>query len=118
MKISKDNSEHYNWGANCSGWHFVSSKNLSVIEELMPPNTSEVKHYHNHAEQFFYIINGAATFEVENEIFEINKGEGIHITPEKKHRIKNNTLEDLEFIVISQPTTRGDRINEPFIEKK
>ncbi len=114
MKTSKKNSEHYYWGNNCSGWHLVKSKNLSVIEELMPAETSEQKHYHNFSEQYFYILNGTATFEIENEIFEVNKWEGIHIYPQVVHCIRNKKSADLEFLVISQPTSRGDRINEPF----
>jgi mannose-6-phosphate isomerase-like protein (cupin superfamily) len=118
MKTSKKNSEHYNWGNNCSGWHLVKSENLSVIEELMPPNTSEQKHYHNFSEQYFYILNGTATFEIENEILQVNKGEGIHIYPQVTHTIQNKTSINLEFIVISQPNTKGDRINESFEKKQ
>lgn len=117
MKISKENSEHYYWGDKCSGWHLVKSDNLSIIEELMFPNTKEEKHYHNFSEQFFQILNGTATFEIGNQVIEVEKGKGIHILPEIIHRIRNDKSENLEFIVISQPTTRGDRINEPF-EKK
>lgn len=116
MKISKENCEHYNWGDNCSGWYLVKSENLTVIEELMPSNTQEKKHYHNFSEQYFHILNGKATFEIENDIIEIEKGKGIHILPKTKHKIRNDQSENLEFIVISQPTTRGDRYDEPFKE--
>lgn len=109
MITSKDNSEHYNWGNNCSGWHLVKSKELSIIEELMPPNTKETKHYHKNAEQFFRILKGKAIFELEDKTIEVRAGEGIHILPKVKHRIRNDQSTDLEFIVISQPTTRGDR---------
>ncbi len=112
--ISKENSELYYWGDKCIGWHLVKSKNLSIIEELMPPNTKEEKHYHNFSEQFFQILNGTATFEIAGQTIEVEKGKGIHILPKIKHQIRNNTSENLEFIVISSPTTRGDRINEPF----
>lgn len=118
MKKSRENSEHYKWGNNCSGWYLVKSENLSVIEELMPANTSEQKHYHNFSEQYFYILKGTATFEIEKEIVEVNKGEGIHIYPQVVHQIKNKKSGDLEFIVISQPTTGEDRINEPFEKKE
>lgn len=118
MKKSKENGEHYNWGNNCSGWHLVKSRGLSVIEELMPANTSEDKHYHNFSEQYFYILKGTATFEIENTIVEVHKGEGVHIRPQVLHRIRNNESTDLEFLVISQPTTSGDRINEPFEKKE
>lgn len=109
MKKSKTNSEHYNWGNNCSGWHLVQTSSLSVIEELMPPNTQEQLHYHEFAQQFFRILNGKATFEIEEEVIEVETGNGIHIPPKAKHRIRNDQKENLEFLVISEPTTRGDR---------
>ena len=109
MIKSKENCEHYKWGNNCNGWHLVKTPNLSVIEELMPPNTQEKRHYHENSQQFFRILKGKATFEIEDKIFEIEKGNGIHILPKTKHKISNNQSENLEFIVISEPTTRGDR---------
>lgn len=111
MILSKQNTKHYFWGEKCSGWHFVQSQDLHIIEELMPPNTSETKHYHNIAQQFFYILKGVATFEIEAETYEIKEREGVHILPNIRHQIKNITNQNLEFLVISQPTTRGDRIH-------
>jgi len=43
----------------------------------MPPNTSEALHYHQKAQQFFYILLGPATFEMEDEIFEVKSTEGL-----------------------------------------
>lgn len=112
MKKSKENSEHYNWGDNCSGWHLVKSQSLSVIEELMSPNTQEIKHYHKLSQQFFRILKGKAIFEIEDKLIEVDQGNGIHILAKTKHRIRNEHSENLEFIVISEPTTRGDRYDE------
>jgi len=113
MKKSRENSEQYSWGDSCSGWHLVKSKSLSVIEEMMPPNTEEKKHYHNYSQQFFRILSGTATFEIKNDIIHVERGNGIHIPPKIKHRIRNVQSENLEFIVISEPATRGDRYDEP-----
>lgn len=112
MKKTKENSDHYLWGKNCSGWHLVKTESLSVIEEKMPPKTQEKKHHHAHAQQFFRILSGKATFEIEDEIIELESGEGIHVLPRVMHRIRNDQAEDLEFIVISEPSTRIDRIDE------
>ncbi|WP_461532665.1 cupin domain-containing protein [Sinomicrobium sp.] len=112
MKRTKENSEHYIWGDNCSGWHLLKSKSLSVIEEMMPPKTQEKKHYHSNAQQFFRILKGKATFEIEDATIEVESGAGIHIPPNVKHRIRNDQTENLEFIVISEPTTRGDRFDQ------
>ncbi len=114
MKKLKENSEHYNWGDNCSGWHLVKTPSLSVIEELMPPNTQEKKHHHKIAQQFFRILKGKAIFEIEKEEIEVEEGNGIHIPPNTNHRIRNDETVDLEFLVISQPNTRGDRFNEEY----
>lgn len=111
MEKSKVNSEHYKWGDDCSGWHLVKTDSLSVIEELMPPKTKEVTHYHNNSQQFFRILKGKATFQIEKEILEVEAGSGIHIPSKIKHSIRNDQSENLEFIVISEPTTRGDRVD-------
>ncbi|WP_375468011.1 hypothetical protein [uncultured Nostoc sp.] len=60
--INKDTADHYLWGNNCDGWHLVKQLELSVIHELMPPGTFEVRHYHQRClrratptHQFFFI---------------------------------------------------------------
>jgi len=103
---------HYVWGSGCDGWNLLASDGLSVKQERMPPSTVEKLHYHQHAQQFFFILTGTATFEVEGEIIHVKSGEGLHIEAMKKHRISNQTAEDLEFLLCSQPTTTQDRINE------
>ena len=39
----------------------------------------------------------------------INEQKGILIQPKTKHFIANETTEQLDFLVISQPTTNNDR---------
>ena len=111
MIKNKLNTEHYFWGDKCEGFHLVKSDSLSVIQEIMPPDSSEQLHFHNRAEQFFYILNGTAVFEIEGKKTKLEKGCGISILPKLKHIIKNCGDDDLEFLVISQPTTKNDRIN-------
>jgi hypothetical protein len=48
--ISRENAPHYVWGDNCGGWHLLQESNLSVIEERMPPGSSEVRHFHTNAQ--------------------------------------------------------------------
>jgi len=76
---NKENSKHYNWGNKCDGWHLVETNTLSIIQEIMPSSTSEKLHYHNHAQQFFFILKGVATFEVENNFYEVSEGQGFHV---------------------------------------
>ena len=113
--VSKHSSlHHYKWGNDCDGWVLLDTDTLSVKQEKMPAQTSEVLHYHEKAQQFFFILKGIATFVVENESFTVHAGEGFLIKPGEKHRIINNTAEDIEFILSSQPSTNKDRFNAPF----
>ena len=108
--ISKDNPlQHYHWGNNCDGWVLVDTAGLSVKQERMPAGTAESLHYHKQSQQFFFILKGTATFEVEGETMIAKQGQGFHIPAGKKHKISNNTPGDLEFVLSSQPSTNGDR---------
>ena len=89
----------------------VNTDALSVKQELMPGNTAESLHYHEKAQQFFFILKGIATFEVEEQFFLVKENTGFHIPAGKKHRIINNANTDLEFILRSQPSTNNDRFN-------
>lgn len=111
MITSTQNAEHYTWGNNCDGWHLLRSDSLSVIQERMPSGTAEQRHYHNKAQQLFYILSGTATFEVEGDLKIVQVGQSIHISPGSKHCIANKGIEDLYFLVISEPKAHGDRVN-------
>jgi mannose-6-phosphate isomerase-like protein (cupin superfamily) len=111
MIKSTNNAEHYTWGTGCDGWHLLKTDTLSVIQERMPPGTGEQTHYHERAQQVFYILAGTATFEVAGETLMVNQNQSIHITPNSKHRISNNGKTDLHFLVISEPKSHGDRVD-------
>jgi mannose-6-phosphate isomerase-like protein (cupin superfamily) len=110
MKRSIQNAEHYQWGANCDGWHLLKSASLSVIQEKMPPLTAEQIHCHRFAQQLFYILSGTATFYVNGVIHTLSKHESIHLPAGVLHNIQNLREKDLEFLVTSEPAAQGDRI--------
>jgi mannose-6-phosphate isomerase-like protein (cupin superfamily) len=110
--ISRETAEHYVWGNSCDGWHLVKNADLSVIQECMPPGTSEVRHYHERAQQFFFILCGQATMEVEGETIRLSAEEGVHIAPSKRHQIRNDSGDPVRFLVISQPPSHGDRVRQ------
>ncbi|NCI47654.1 cupin domain-containing protein [Sediminibacterium soli] len=112
ITVSKDQPlKHYQWGNGCDGWNFVDSPALSVKQERMPAGTAEALHYHRHAQQFFFLLKGEASFEVEEKHILVKENEGLHIEPGTKHRIINHTQTDIEFILASQPSAAGDRYN-------
>jgi glyoxylate utilization-related uncharacterized protein len=59
----------------------LKTPELSVIEKLMPAGTSEVRQSDIHARQFFYVLKGELTPEVEHHDFVHQGGEEIEISP-------------------------------------
>ena len=110
--VSRENAEHYRWGVDCDGWHLVKDKQLSVIEEFMPPGAAEVRHHHERSQQFFYILTGEVLMEINGENLLIPAGSGVRILPGTRHQIRNPSSSPVRFLVISQPPSRGDRIDE------
>ncbi len=111
--VSRENAEHYRWGVDCDGWHLVKHAQLSVIEEFMPPGAAEVRHHHEHSLQFFYILTGEVLMEINGENVLIPAGSGVRILPGTRHQIRNPSSGPVRFLVISQPPSHGDRIDEP-----
>ncbi|MGA9509688.1 MAG: cupin domain-containing protein [Candidatus Sulfotelmatobacter sp.] len=107
--ISRENAEHYRWGDDCDGWHLVKDANLSVIEELLPSGASEVRHYHQKAQQFFYVLSGEVMMEVEGRTTLLGAGSGIRVLPGERHQVSNPSSGPSRFLVISQPPSHGDR---------
>jgi len=110
--VRKETAERYTWGERCDGWHLVRNGHLSVIEECMPPGTAELRHHHEQAQQFFYVLSGKAVMEIEGEILELSGGDGTWILPGMRHQMRNESKQQVRFLVISQPPSHGDRINE------
>jgi mannose-6-phosphate isomerase-like protein (cupin superfamily) len=112
--INTQSAEHYKWGGphgfDCDGWHLVKAPEISVIEELMPPATSEARHSHAHARQFFYVLEGELTLEVEHSDFVLHPGDGLEISPGQRHQAMNRSAKPVRILVTSQPPSHGDRI--------
>jgi mannose-6-phosphate isomerase-like protein (cupin superfamily) len=104
-------AEHYIWGGVCDGWHLLKDPALSVIQERVPPSACETRHFHSRARQFFYVLSGTATMEFEAEVITFGAGQGLHVPPGIQHRFVNRSDTDVVFLVISSPTTAGDRTN-------
>ena len=109
--VSISNAEHYKWGENCDGWHLLKRDDISIIQERVPAGESEARHFHNISRQFFYILSGTATMQIENETLVLNQSEGVEIPPGVEHQFQNKSDEDVSFLVISFPKSHGDRVN-------
>lgn len=65
----------------------------------------------NKARQFFYILSGCAAMEMNGQSFTLESGKGVEVPPGVAHRFYNPFNAPVDFLVISHPSTRGDRVN-------
>jgi mannose-6-phosphate isomerase-like protein (cupin superfamily) len=115
--ISKATAEHYTWGGGCDGWHLVKTPELSVIHERMPPGSAEVRHAHHAARQFFFALEGTATLEIAGRIVVLHPQQGLEVPPGVPHQMRNESDGPIEFLVISQPPSHGDRVLVPLVDE-
>jgi|SRR5215208_7669213 len=111
MIVSTENAEHYQWGEICDGWRLLKRDDMSVIQERVPAGGAEVRHYHESARQFFYVLEGEGRMAFEDHEVILEKGQGLEISPMIKHQFKNVSQADVHFLVFSVPATGGDRVN-------
>jgi mannose-6-phosphate isomerase-like protein (cupin superfamily) len=109
--ISKETAEHYTWGDACDGWHLLRTPTLSIIEERMPPATSERLHYHVHSRQLFYVLAGELTLTLDGKTHVLLANQALEIPPGQPHQALNQSTTDVRFLVTSQPPSHGDRID-------
>jgi mannose-6-phosphate isomerase-like protein (cupin superfamily) len=109
--MNKAVAEHYTWGAGCDGWRLLNREDLSVIQERIPPGLGEVLHFHTRARQVFFLLEGQLEIEVARKKMMLASGDSLEIAPMQHHRVTNTSNRDAHFLVISSPSTTGDRTN-------
>jgi len=105
------NAEHYRWGEICDGWRLLNGSDLSVVQERVPRGAGEVRHYHQRARQCFFVLSGQLDIEVGEQKVRVSSGDALEVAPGEPHRVRNVGDADATFLVVSAPTTLGDRIN-------
>jgi mannose-6-phosphate isomerase-like protein (cupin superfamily) len=109
--VDRSSAKHYRWGAASEGWHLLERDDLSVIQERVPPGDQEHRHRHARARQFFYVLAGEATLEIDGTEVVLAAGQGVEVPPGTPHQFFNRSAADVEMLVISAPRSHGDRVD-------
>src|SRR5687767_1642957 len=109
MKKNRSNAEHYVWGQECDGWRLLDRADLSVIQERIPPGGGEVRHHHERARQLFFVVSGELVIDIAADTVHLGVGDSVEVVPGASHQVRNASTEEVVFIVVSAPSTRGDR---------
>jgi len=81
-------------------------KNQSLAEATVPAGGSTQRHYHRISEEFYFILEGSGTMEIDGEEREIANGDAILIPPGAWHTI--TARESLRFLCCCAPPYRHE----------
>lgn len=107
--VSIANTENFKWGEVCNGWHLLKGDAMSVVEEIMPPKSEGVIHYHNASQHFIYVLRGDMSLVLGDDKHLLKKGQGITVTPTVQHHIRNESDDEVNFLVFSSPECFSDK---------
>ena len=75
----------------------------SFAEARLPVGASTQEHYHERAEEIYYITHGVGRIRIERESREVRAGDAIAIPPGRKHKLWNTGSEALRLLCCCAP---------------
>ena len=76
-------------------------ENQSLAEAMVPVGTSTIRHHHKASEEFYFILEGSGTMEIDSHTQAISPGDAILIPPGSWHQI--TAALDLRFLCCCAP---------------
>jgi mannose-6-phosphate isomerase-like protein (cupin superfamily) len=81
-------------------------KNQSLAEARLPAGAATERHYHRDSEEFYYLLEGHATMEIDGETRNVVPGDAILIPPGAWHQI--HTDAGVRFLCCCAPPYRHE----------
>jgi mannose-6-phosphate isomerase-like protein (cupin superfamily) len=92
-----------------------STDQHSVAYVIIPPGKSSLLHYHPHAEESYYILQGKGHILLADEDAVVVPGQAVLIPPPKPHKIVSIGETDLVFLAFCVPA--WESTNTVFLEE-
>lgn len=77
---------------------------IDCFNLVMEPFFEQVEEHAHVGEEFYLVLNGILTVEIEGREFVVNKDESIHFPSSQPHRLMNHGEEDLRLLGVFTPT--------------
>lgn len=77
--------------------------NQSLAEATLPASGSTQRHYHRLSEEFYFILEGRGTMEIDGDSCEVGPGDAILIPPGAWHQIRSADEASLRFLCCCAP---------------
>jgi mannose-6-phosphate isomerase-like protein (cupin superfamily) len=76
-------------------------RNQSLAEATVAVGSSTERHYHKNSEEFYFVLEGEGTMEINGEIRSVKPGDAILIPPGSWHQI--TAISSLRFLCCCAP---------------
>jgi mannose-6-phosphate isomerase-like protein (cupin superfamily) len=110
MLKNRFNTDKVEWSPGCLSWQFVDDKKVSIKMEEIQTKSRSNAHFHTKSRQFFFVLKGKASVDLEGALYDLKRHEGIEIPMGQKHQVMNSGEEELLFLLISFPPIQEDDI--------
>lgn len=74
---------------------------------MMQAGKSGDYHAHENTEQIYYFTNGRGKMKIDNEIYDVKEGDAVHLPPQTKHQLINDSEDWIEHILVSALVERA-----------
>lgn len=78
-------------------------ENQSLAEAVVPAGGATERHYHKLSEEFYFLLEGAGSMEIDGDTREVVPGDAILIPAGAWHQITASTGGDLRFLCCCAP---------------
>lgn len=75
--------------------------NQSLAEATVPEGTATERHYHKKSEEFYFILDGSGTMEIDGDSKPVTVGDAVLIPPGAWHQI--TATQSLKFLCCCSP---------------
>jgi len=91
--------------------YLMRGPNLDWGVILLKPGEDLAGHYHEQVEETFYVLQGKATFQVNDEEIVAEQGTALRMEPEDCHAVANAGTRDLKLVFIKWPYLPKDKVS-------
>ncbi len=104
--LRRDPSEVRPWEETCGQIRCLIEEMDGAAGEVHQVHIMDAKlHYHEHTDEFYYVIDGAGTMTLDDEVIELHQGVVVYVPRGVKHKAQGNLT---VLLVCVPPGVMGD----------
>ncbi len=104
--LRRDPSDVRPWEETCGQIRCLIEEKDGAAGEVHQVQIMDAKlHYHERADEFYYVIDGAGTMTLDDEVIELHQGVVVYVPRGVKHKVQGNLT---VLLVCVPPGVMGD----------